>query len=346
MIRKITLALCLAAASSVASLPAIAADGPLRGKIRVVIGSSSTGGDTYQNTAMVAEALSEKLGLSFKVDAVGVSEAYKALGRDKRGSTIMMFHDHSYLGNLYGVKGFPDPFEDFVIGQTVSINPGNAYLVPKSSPYQSVEDIIQACANGTQVRVAIQPGGVSEIGYSAIKNAIKIRYPGNEDNLVAINSGSQADKDQLLFDGQVDLISGSVQANEQYTRLPAEDQKAMRFVWITSRKETIEQAEPEGLGGTTRDEFLQYVSPEASVTLDGTQDFTFDKEFFFIYNKEMDPAIIDQIDATLAEIYADGAIQEKFRKSFFIPNFMPAAEARAYLKEKHDAYAKVIEATR
>ena len=152
--------------------------------LRVVIGSKSTGGDTYQNSSIVAQALAEKLGINVKVDAVGASAAFKTLRRMSNGSTIMIFHDQSYLGYLYGVNGYFDIFEDFTVGPTVAINPGNSYLVPKSSPYQTIEDIIQACANDTKIRVAIQPGGVSEIGFSALKNAIKLRYPGKEGNLV------------------------------------------------------------------------------------------------------------------------------------------------------------------
>ncbi|SDJ16397.1 ABC transporter substrate-binding protein [Aliiruegeria lutimaris] len=344
MLKKLTKTLCVATACAVVAMPVLAADGPLRGNLRVVIGSSSTGGDTYQNSSIIAEALAENIGINIKVDATGVTEAYKALGRDKRGNTVMIFHDQAYLGNLYGVKGYADPFESYIIGPTVAINPGNAYLVPKNSPYQTIEDIIQACANDTQIRVAIQPGGVSEIGYTALKNAIKVRYPGKEGNLVAVNTGSQSDKNQLLFDGQADLINGSVQANEQYTRLPEDDQKAMRFVWLTARKETIEQAHEEGMGATTRDDLLQFVSPSASVTFDGDKDFTFDKEFFFLYNKDMDPAIIEQIDASLTEIFEAGEIQETQKKSFFIPNFKPSAEAQTYLKDKRDQYEVIIEA--
>ncbi|MFV0360977.1 hypothetical protein [Tropicimonas sp.] len=342
MIGKTTLALCLIAATAAVALPVQAADGPIRGNLRLVIGSRSTGGDTYQNASIVAQALSENIGVNVKVDAVGASEAFKTLRRASNGRTVMMFHDQSYLGELYGVNGYSDIFEEFTVGPTVAINPGDAFVAPKSSPYQTMEELLQAAGNGTRVRVAIQPGGVSEIGYSAIKNALKIRFPGTEENLVAVNTGSQADKNQLLFDGQVDLIHGSVQANEQYTRLPAEDQKAMKFLWLEARRETIEQANPEGIGETTREDLLQYVSPNVSVTLDGTQDFTFDKEFFFIYNKDMDPAIVAQIDASLAEIYAGGEIQEIQKRSFFIPNFKPSAEAQVYLKEKRDRYEVVI----
>ncbi|MCA8880038.1 MAG: hypothetical protein KDA73_08790 [Rhodobacteraceae bacterium] len=343
---KLTRRAILATVSAAAILaqPLMAAAQELPRNVRLVIGSTSTGGDTYQNAAIVADALAEKLGINIKVDAVGPTEAFKAVGRDKRGTTLMMHHDQSYLGHLYGVRGYDDIFAEYQIGPTVAVNPGNAYLLPKDSPYQSMDDILKAVESGERVRVAIQPGGVSEIGFSAMKNAAKLAAPGSEENLVAVNTGSQSDKDQALFDDLADVINGSIQSNEQYTQLPADDQKAMRFVWITARPETLSQAPEAGMGKLSRDDMLKYASPETSVTLDGSKDFTFDKVFFFIYNKDMDPAIVKQIDDALAEIYADGTIQERQKEAFFIPDFRPSAEARAHLEEKNAAYAKVIDA--
>ncbi|MCX2721269.1 hypothetical protein [Roseibium salinum] len=205
-----------------------------------------------------------------------------------------------------------------------------------------MDDILTAAANGERVRVAIQPGGVSEIGFSAMKNAARVRSPGSQENIVPVNTGSQSDKNQALFDDLADVINGSIQANEQFTQLPEDDQKAMRFVWITARPVTLEQAPPEGMGDTTRDEMLKYASPQTSVTLDGEQDFTFDKEFFFLYNKEMDQGIVEQIDTALTEIYAEGEIQKRQKASFFIPNFLPSEEARAHLEKKRTTYEQVI----
>ena len=290
----------------------------------------------------MAEALAEKLDINVKVDAVGSSAAFNTLKRVSNGSTIMIFHDQAYLGYLYGRKGYEHPFEQYRIGPTVAINPGNAYLVAKSSPYQNVEDLMKACADGTDIRVAIQPGGVSEIGYSAMKNAIRIRHPGKEGCLVAVNRGSQSDKNQAMFDGLADLINGSVQANEQYTRLPEDDQKAMRFVWLTARDTTLEQANPEGMGETSREELLQYADPNVAVTQDGTKNFTFDKEFFFLFNKDMDPDLVAELDQALTEIFEEGKIQDTQKQSFFIPNFKPSAEAEAYLKQKMDQYEIII----
>ena len=344
--KKLTLGACLAAFGLIGAMAtnSLAADKPISGNLRIVIGSKSTGGDTYQNSSIVAEALAKKLDMNVKVDAVGASAAFKALSRISNGSTIMIFHDQSYLGYLYGVKGYDNIFEDYTVGPTVAINPGNAYLVPKNSPYKTMEDVIQAAANGTKIRVAIQPGGVSEIGFSALKNAVGIRYPGKEDNIVAVNTGSQADKNQLLFDGQADVINGSVQANEQYTRLPADDQKAMRFVWLTARQKTIQQANPEGFGKTSREDLLEYVSPKVSVTQDGTKNFTFDKEFFFLYNKKMDPEIVAYLDQALTEIFEEGTIETTQKASFFIPNFLPSSVSKDYLQNKMEQYKKIIAA--
>jgi tripartite-type tricarboxylate transporter receptor subunit TctC len=344
--KRIAQHLCLATAvvMGVFSTQAIAEQKVISGNLRIVIGSTSTGGDTYQVSAIVAEALSKKLDINAKVDAVGPTAAFQAISRSGAdGSTIMLFHDQAYLGYLYGVRGFSDILADYMVGPTVAINPGDAFLVPAKSPYKTIEDVIQAAGKGTRVRVAVQPGGVSEIGFTAMKNAVKVRYPGKESNMVRVNTGSQADKNQLLFDGQADVINGSVQANEQYTRLPADDQKAMRFIWIPARKQTLDQANPEGMGQTSREQLLAFATPKATVTQDGKKNWAFDKEFFFLYNKDMKPEVVAALDKALTEIYAEGKIQETLKKSFFIPNFMPSKEAQAYLKEKITETKKVID---
>ncbi len=333
--------LATSAAGAVAlAAPSLARAQQLPRNVRLVIGSTSTGGDTYQNSSIVADALAEHLGINIRVDAVGASEGFRALGRDSRGTTLMMFHDQSYLGNLYGREGYANPFEAYTVGQTVSINPGNAYLVPKSSTYNSMEDIFNAAVAGERVRVAIQPGGVSEIGFSAMKNAANVRAPGSADNLVAVNTGGQSDKNQTMWDDLADCINGSIQANEQFTQI--DDDTAMKFVWITARQATLQQAPAEGMGNTTREDLLKYATPATSVTLDGSQDFTFDKEFFFLFNKEMDTAIIDQLDEALTAIYTEGAIQERQLGSFFIPNFLNFADAQAHLQAKNETYRNVL----
>ncbi|MBS1302673.1 hypothetical protein [Loktanella sp. SALINAS62] len=334
--------LVAASAAALMAQPMAAAAQDLPRNVRMVIGSSSTGGDTYQNASILAESLSEHLGINVRVDPVGASEAFKALARDSRGTTIMMHHDQSYLQELYGIEGSPDIFAETIVGPTISVNPGNAYLVPADSPYQSMDDILAAAEAGERVRVAIQPGGVSEIGFTAMRNAARLRAPGSEANIVPVNTGDQADKNQAMWDDLADVINGSIQANEQFTQLPSDDPTAMRFIWITATPETLNKAPAEGLGATSRDDMLAYAAPAVSVPMTADENFTFDKEFFLMFNPETDPALIQAIDTAMEEIYAKGAIQERFLSSFFTPQYRPMAEAQEHLQSKNNDYETII----
>ncbi|WP_299656037.1 hypothetical protein [uncultured Jannaschia sp.] len=331
-----------AVGAALVTMPVVAEAQNLPRNVRMVIGSSSTGGDTYQNASILADALSEHLGVNVRVDPVGASEAFKALARDSRGTTIMMHHDQSYLQELYGVEGSPDIFEEFTVGPTISVNPGNAYLVPADSPYQTMEDVLAAAEAGERVRVAIQPGGVSEIGFTAMRNAARMQAPGSEENIVPVNTGDQADKNQAMWDDLADVINGSIQANEQFTQLPEDDPTAMRFIWITATPETLNQAPEEGLGETDRAEMLTYAAPEVSVPMTAEENFTFDKEFFLMFNSETDPALIEAIDTAMDEIYAEGDIQQRFLDAFFTPEYRPMAEAQEHLQSKNDDYETII----
>lgn len=311
--------------------------------IRVVIGSSSTGGDTYQSSSLVATKLEEVLGKKVKVDATGASAAFDALEKSSDGSTIMIFHDQAYLGYLYGKDGYMDIFREWQVGPSTLINPGNAFAVAKDSKFNTAEDIINACGNGEQVRVAIQPGGVSEIGYSALKNAVKVLYPGMEENLVAVNSGSQSEKNQAMWDGLADCINASVQGNTQFTLLDESDPTAMKFVWLTAGEETVKQANEAGYDGVSRDELLQYVYPNVSVAQDESSSFTFDKEFVILYNKDMSQDIVDLFDDALAEVFADEAFIQSAKDAFFIPNFRSSAESEEHFLTKMGAYKGILE---
>ena len=306
--------------------------------IRVVIGSKSTGGDTYQASSIISKKLGEVLGKNAKVDAVGSTNGFDAIKRVKDGSTIMIFHDMAYLGYLYGNPAYSDIFADYKIGPVLAVNPGNAFSVAKGSKYNSVEDVIEAAGKGETIRVAIQPGGVSEIGYSAMKNAVKIKYPGKEDNIVAVNTGSQSDKNQQLFDGQAEVINSSVQANEQFNHLPADDQKAMKFIWLTASKEVMEKTTDKGFGDTSKSELMEYAVPNVSVG----KDFTFDKDFFVLYNKDMDPKLVELYDEAFAEVFKDEALVEELRDAFFVPKHKVSSEAKSYLENKSSTYAEII----
>lgn len=307
--------------------------------IRIVINSKSTGGDTYQNATIIAQALSKKLHTHVKVDAIGTISAFQELSKVSDGTTLMISHDQAYLGYLYGRNGYVDIFEQFQIGPTIAVNPGNAYLVAKSSRFQSLDDIMQACFLGSRIRVAIQAGGASELGFSALKNAIAIKFPGAQHNLVPIYTGAQAEKNQLLFDQQVDLISGTLQANSQYTQLPSDDQKSMRFLWLTSSKEMLKQLP---LSAIPLVKQASLIEPELPISTKLNHSFTFDKEFFFLYNKAMEQELVDYLDQALIDIFNDESIKKAQLTASFVPNFQPSTSAHNYLRVKNSQYQQMI----
>lgn len=312
------------------------------GNIRMVIGSSSTGGDTYLASSIMAKELERELKTSIKVDAVGAIEAFKLLQNSRDGHTIMVFHDQSYLGHIYQHNGYPDIFKEFIVGSTFAINPGNAYLVPKKSKIKSFGDVLAKLKNRERVRVAIQSGGVSEIGFSAMKNAAKLEHLGMEKYLVTLKTGSQSDLNQQLFDGQADIIYGSVQANEAYTHLPETDPKAMRFLWLTASKEAMMNTRVQGYGKTTRMQLLEKVTPNVQVPLDASQNFVFDKEFFFLFNRHTDPKIIQLYESKIAQVFEGGSIQQILSASFFSPNHRSFKASAAYLKKKSESIRTLL----
>jgi len=57
----------------------------------------------------------------------------------------------------------------------------------------------------------------------------------------------------------------------------------------------------------------------------------------------MSPEVVAFLDKALADVFADGKVQETLKKSFFIPNFRTSAEAQKHFQAKRDSYAKIIE---
>ncbi len=310
--------------------------------IRIVIPSKSTGGDTYQVSNLISRKLGEVLGKNVKVDAVGTFDAMTALKRSKDGSTLMFAHDITYLGYLYKTSGYNDIKKEFTFGPTLAVNPGNAFLAPKNSKFNTVRDVLDAVVSGEKVRVAVQPGSVSEIGFSAMRNEIKLKSPEKVENLIPIYTGSQADKNQILFDGQADIIHGYIQSNEQFTQLPENDQKAMKFIWLSSSEEALKGADEQGFGSLTRDDLLKLAIPNITVMETETKNFTFDKDFFVLYNKETNSEINILYEKALKEVFEDKEFTDEMRSLFFIPSYRNISNSASYMADKIDSYEIII----
>jgi tripartite-type tricarboxylate transporter receptor subunit TctC len=300
-------------------------------RIRVLIGSSSTGGDTYQNAEAVSRYLEKELDTNAKVDAVGVNRAFDELSKAKSdGSEIMFFHDSAYLGVEYGSLPADYSLEKWTIGPVVSLNPGNAFLAKANAPFETMAESaewLKANPN-KELKIAIEAGGVSQIGFDAYYLWVKEQY-GQEvsDRVKVYVTGSQSDKDQALWDGNVDIIHGSVSSNAQYTEDGVEDKIKMKFVGITSA---------ERLEGYEIPTFA-----EQGIAVDG-KEFTFDKEYFFLLPKEIDKGFVEALDKAIAKVVKNADYAKDLGVNSFVVNHIPMAEAEAHLTEKRDIISKII----
>lgn len=301
-------------------------------RVRVLIGSSSTGGDTYQNADAVTRYLEKELDTNMKVDAVGANRAFDELAKAKTdGSSIMFFHDMSYLGVEYG--SFPEDYalENWKVGPIVSINPGNVFLAKADAPYNTMLEAaewLKANADKT-LTVAIEAGGVSQISFDGFYIWVKDTY-GEEvsSRIKAYITGSQSDKDQALWDGNVDIIHGSIASNVQYTEDGVEDKIKMKFLGVTS-KERVE--------GYDIPTFA-----EQGIKVNG-KEFVFAKEYFFLLPKDIDEDFANKLDQGAAQVVENSDYAKDLSVNAFYVNHYSLEESESYLTEKRDFMRYIIE---
>ncbi|UJL45717.1 hypothetical protein KFZ58_15190 [Virgibacillus sp. NKC19-16] len=301
-------------------------------RIRVLIGSTSTGGDTYQIADATSRHTEEALGTNMKVDAVGALRAFDELRKaDDDGSTIMFFHDMAYLGVEYGTFGEEDALENWTIGPVVATNPGNAFLTKGDAPYNTMAESAEWLAENPDetITVAIESGGVSEVVFNGYYLWVEEEY-GTEvsDRIRAYVTGSQQDKNQALWDGNADIIHGSIGANNEYTQNGVEDNIKMKFLGITADERV------EGFDIPT--------FAEQGITVNGNE-FVFNKEFFFLMPENVDQNFATSLDNAIAEVAENPDYAEDLKTNTYVVNHMPAAEAEEYLLEKRENFRYIIE---
>lgn len=308
-----------------------ASEAEIPDRIRVVIGSSSTGGDTYQNSDAVSRYLEDSLGTNMKVDAIGAVQAFSELDRaDDDGNTIMFFHDMAYLGVEYGSINEKNALENWKIGPVVSTNPGNAFLASGDAPYDTMAESAEWLKNNPDetITVAIEAGGVSEISFDGYYLWVKEKY-GEEvaDRIKVYPTGSQEDKNQALWDGNADIINGSIGGNNEYTKEGVESKIKMKFLGITAGNRV------EGYDIPT--------FAEQGIEVNG-EEFVFDKQFFFLLPKDIDPNFAKALDEAVAQVVENEDYTSDLAKNAYIPSYISADEAEDYLLEKRKTFQNII----
>lgn len=297
--------------------------------VRVVIGSTSTGGDSYLIADATMRYLGKYLNANFKVDAVGASQAYSVLSTAKPdGSTIMMFHDMTYLAVLFGAYGDEYALENFVVGPEAAQNPTSGWAAKKDAPYQNLAEIpeyLKANPDKT-VRMACEAGGVSQVGFVAFYDWVKRTY--GEDiakRCVVIVGGSTAEKCQMLWDGNCDVIFADYTSLLQYTQ--TDDAKiAMKFMGLLDNIDGVTVPSYKDLG----------------ITLDG-KPFAFSKDFVIYLPKDMPESLVKELDEGMAKVGADPQYKADLAKMNYRPAYKPSAEAKTFIYGKRDSLKGLIE---
>ena len=298
--------------------------------VRVVIGSTSTGGDSYLIAETVSRYLAKELGANLKVDAVGAAKALDAMQTSKpNGDTIMMFHDMTYLGISFGAYDKMYSLENMTVGPRIAQNPGSAWGSSKNAPYNSLAEIptyLQKNPNAI-VRMACEAGGVSQVAFVVFWQWVKDTYGQDiADRIVVVIGGSTGDKLQLLWDGNTDVIFADYTSLLQYTQ--TDDPKiAMKYMGLM-----------DNIDGVSATSYA-----DQGITLN-KKEFRFSKDFLIYLPKDFPAALIDELDAAMKKVNADPALIADLAKMTYRPGkYLDSAGSKTFIYDKRDSLQSLIE---
>lgn len=320
---KITLLL-----STVLLASSLALTGCTKERTRVLIGSTTVTGDTYQNADLITRAISEEMDADMKVDPVGSGELFKELAKGKDdGSTVAFFHDYTYLGYLYGSYD-KNWLEEFDVGPTVSINSGTCLAVMEENKFgiKDWETLIDA-AKDQRIVIGIQEGSVSNYISERLKLYLVEEKDVPAENIEFSPLGSMGDQREALWSGTIDVFNGTYSVEYENTKEAGNtDKNTMMNIIALTGEERLEGVDVPSLKELTDGKLF------------------FEKEFFFISKKGTDKDFMDRLEKSVENaVNNDKEYNEKLKENLFKGNYKSQEETQKQLKEKMEAAKKVIE---
>lgn len=308
----------------------------LEGKrVRVVIGSTSTGGDSYMIADIVTRYLGEEMGFNGKVDAVGNAAALDAITKaDGDGTTIMMFHDMTFLSVLFGAVGEEYSLENLTIGPRIGQNPGGCFAANASAPYDSLAGAAQWLSEnpGETIRVNIESGSASHLCFVVFYMWAQETY--GEDvasRIKAVVGGTTDEKKQRLWDGNADIIYGDYSSFVEFTKEGVDAQLAMKMMDSCGVVEGVDN-----LSSMVDD----------GITFNG-EPFDFNKDFAMYFPKDMDQEVLEEIAEAMQKVCENPEFQEEMAALKY--NAVTAEEAdleasQQFILEKRDTSTAIVDA--
>jgi len=325
----ILLAVCLLSAGAFAKGGSDAAAPTFAGKnVRMVIGSTSTSGDSYLIADATARYLSKYLNCNIKVDAVGAAEALDAMQTQKPdGNTIMMFHDMTYLGVSFKSYDAMYALENMTVGPQAAQNPIAAWAAGINAPYNSLKEIPEYLKNNPTavVRMACEAGGVSHIGFIVYYDWVLKTYGKSvADRVVVVIGGSTADKCQKLWDNNCDVIFADYTSLLQYTQTT--DKKiGMKFMGLL-----------DNMPGVNVPSYA-----DQGITIGG-KPFKFSKDFLVYLPKNFPPELIAELDAAMKKVGEDPQYNADLAKMSYRSAFKTSSDAKTFIYAKRDSLDSLI----
>lgn len=295
--------------------------------IRVIIGSTSVTGDTYQIADIVTRAIATEMEADIKVDPIGSDVMFKELEKaGKDGSMIGFFHDYTFLGTLYGAYD-QNWLEKYNVGPTVAINAGTCLAVMENNKYGITDwaSLVEATKTN-KIVFGIEEGSVSNFISEGVKNYLVKNEGVPAENITFSALGGMSAQREALWAGTIDVFNGSYSSDVANTKEAGNtDAKTQMKIIAMTGKDRLEGVNIPTLAELTGGELF------------------YEKEFFFITTKETDPAFVAALETAVKNALESNAdLDAQFKTNFFQKHFISAQASIAHFNQKMKEAAAII----
>ena len=295
------------AAGTEEAKPAESGESSLKGQnVRIVIGSTSTSGDSYMIADTVNRYLSKEMGFNGKVDAIGNAAALDEIKNAKGdGKTVMMFHDMTFLSVLFGSVDQMYSLDNMTVGPRIGQNPGACFGAAAEENFHSLQEVTQYLKDHPEETLSfnIESGATSHLAFVAYYLHVKeTEGEAVANRMKAIVGGTTAEKLQRLWDRNADVIYGDVSAFEQYTVDGVEDQLKMTM-----------------FGSCGEVSGVDITSMAADGVKFAGEPFKFAKDFCMYFPKDMDPAVLAEYEAAMKKVTENEEFRADMAKLHYNP---------------------------
>ena len=292
------------------------------GNINVQVAASAGGGtDVVARTLAqwINENTDANLTIVNNTDGGGVV-AYETVRNAKPdGKTILFFHTTMCIKHASGIYEH-NPAEEFAVISTSMPKEKGSYvmIVPADGPFKTLDDFIaEAKANPGSLKLGVETGGSSHImsGSMAQAAGIDVQY---------VEAGPDTEKMTALVGGSIDGALVNPNTAKQYI----EANKVTPLAAVSA------DAEGSRIG----------ILPDVPSFIEQGVNFTFATNFFVLGPKDMDPALMEIINAAYVAAAADSDTDAILAKAGFAQDFMSIEDSKVFITDLQNNMNTVVDA--